>query len=305
MRICSLLPSATEILYALGLGESVVGVSHECDYPAEALRKPHVIRTVIDHEQASSEAIDQAVRTALAQHTSLYELDDDLLHQLQPELVITQELCDVCAIDSSHVARAVSRLPSQPRIVSLHPHTVEDMLEDILRVGEATDRRGQAEQVVASCRARLHDVRARVAGVMRHPRVFCLEWLKPPMASGHWVPEMVELAGGVEGLGRAGAPSRYVSGEEIVAAKPEVLILMPCGFSIERTQQELDQVTCESWWAELPAVRSGRGHLVNGPAYFNRSGPRLIDGVELLAGLLHPQQCGQFVPPSGIATPSL
>lgn len=300
MRICSLLPSGTEILYALGLGDQVVGVSHECDYPPEARQKPRVIRTAIDSEYASSEAIDQAVRASLARAEPLYQIDTDALSRARPDLIVTQELCEVCAIDEREVSEALRRLPYRPQVVSLHPHTLEELLAEIPLVGERTGRRREAERLVASLRERIARVRECLSGITERPRVFCLEWLAPPMASGHWVPEMVELAGGTEVLGRAGEPSRYVTGEAIASAEPDVVVLMPCGFSIERTRAELSLVTGQPWWGALPAVRRGRVTLVDGPAYFNRPGPRLVDGIELLAGLLHPDRCGGLIPPGSI-----
>ena len=297
MRICSLLPSGTEILYALGLGDEVVGVSHECDYPQEVRTKPRILRTIVDQDRLSSDQIDQLVRTSLERRESLYRLDVEALHRLQPELIVAQELCEVCAIDASDVVKVLTTLPYQPDVVSLHPHTLDEALEDIRRVGQLTGRQAQAEALLRSYRARLQHVQQFVATVSIRPRVFCLEWLKPPMGCGHWVPEQVKLAGGSEVLGRAGEPSRYVTAEEIVDAQPEVLILMPCGFSIERTRRELSTATTQPWWNEVPAVRDGQVFLVNGPAYFNRSGPRLIDGIELLAGLLHPDRCGRMIPP--------
>ena len=291
MRICSFLPSATEILFALGLGDEIVGVSHECDYPPEALSKSRVITTVIDQERLSSDAIDQAVHAALNERTSLYQVDEEVLRRAQPDLIVTQELCDVCAIDTATVSEALRALSYRPKVISLHPHTVSEMLDDIRRVGEMTGRRAEAEAVVQSLQGRLERVRERLAHISHRPRVFCLEWLKPPMACGHWVPEQVELAGGQEVLGRKGEPSRYVTWEDIAAADPDILILMPCGFPMERTRRELHVLTSEPLWHELPAVRDGRVYLVNGPASFNRSGPRLVDGIELLAGLFHPREC--------------
>ena len=288
MRICSLLPSGTEILYALGLDDEIVGVSHECDFPHQAARKPRVLQTVIDQERQTSDEIDAAVRRAMQRHESLYRFNEDALRDADPDLIITQELCEVCAIDAARVSDVVRILPKRPKMVSLHPHTLGQMLEEIRLVGESTDRKEAAEQLVHQLTERIERVRRLVAGRPR-PRVFCMEWLKPPMASGHWVPEQVEIAGGEEVLGQAGKPSRYVTWDEIAAAKPEVLILMPCGFPIERTRRELSVVTSEPAWQELPAVRDGRVYLVNGPAFFNRSGPRLVDGIELLAGLLHPE----------------
>jgi iron complex transport system substrate-binding protein len=302
MRLCSLVPSGTEILYALGLGESLVGVSHGCDYPPDALQKPKVIRTVIDQDRLSSDDIDRAVRVSLERGKSSYEVDEEALRRAAPELIVTQELCDVCAIDTTEVSQALRTLTYQPRVISLHPHTLNESLGEIRLVGEVTGHQREADQLLRSYRERIERVQARLRGIAHRPWVFCLEWLKPLMASGHWVPEMVALAGGTEVLGRVGGSSRYVTGDEVVAARPEVLIVMPCGFPIERTRRELPLLTTQPWWNELPAVRDGRAYVVNGPAYFNRSGPRLIDGIELLAGLLHPDRCAALVPP-GAAEP--
>lgn len=299
MRICSLLPSGTEILYALGLEDEIVGVSHECDYPPQAARKPRILSTIIDQERQSSDEIDQAVRQAIQRHESLYRFNEDVLHDANPDLIVTQELCEVCAIDAAQVSDVVRILPRRPKLVSLHPHTLGQMLEEIRLVGELTGRKAEADTLVGKLTERIETVKRLVAGRLR-PKVFCLEWLKPPMASGHWVPEQVEIAGGQEVLGRAGQPSRYVTWEEIAAAKPEVLILMPCGFSIERTRRELPIIEQEPVWRDLPAVRNRRVYLVNGPAFFNRSGPRLVDGIELLAGLLHPQACEGLMPCGGV-----
>lgn len=289
MRICSLLPSATEILFALGLDEEIVGVSHECDFPPQARAKPRVVTTRLDSEQLSSEEIDRAVRTALQERTSLYQVDVKALRRARPDLIVTQELCEVCAVDASTVSEALAALSYRPEVVSLHPHTLSEVLDSIRVVGERTGRARQAERLVQSLHDRLDRVRARLGPRASRPRVCCLEWLKPPMTCGHWVPEQVERAGGHEVLGRAGEPSRYVTWEEIAAAQPEILVLMPCGLSVERTRRELSLVTDEPLWRTLPAVRQGRVHLVNGPAYFNCSGPRVVDGVELLATLMHPQ----------------
>ena len=299
MRICSFLPSGTEILFALGLGDEIVGVSHECDYPPAALQKSRVIRPTLDVERLDSHGIDAAVRGALARRESLYAVDPEALSRAQPDLIVTQALCEVCAIGSPEVTEAARLLPSRPRIVSLHPHTLRELWEEIRLLGHVTNHNAQAGQLVSSCVGRLERVQALLQDVLR-PRVFCLEWLAPPMASGHWVPEMVELAAGVEVLGRAGAASRYVTPEEIIAARPEVLVVMPCGFSVERTRRELPAVTAEPWWDAIPAVRQGCVFLVDGPAYFNRSGPRLVDGVELLAGLLHPDRCASLIPEGAV-----
>lgn len=314
MRICSLLPSGTEILYALGLDDEIVGVSHECDLPAPrlsssgparqagyppAVTKPRVMRTIIDQERMTSAEIDDAVRSALATDRPLFEIDEQALRDANPDLIVTQELCEVCAIDAAQVSDVVRILPKRPKMVSLHPHTLAQMLEEIRLVGQLTDRKEEAERLVGKLTERIERVKQLVAGRSR-PRVFCLEWLKPPMASGHWVPEQVEIAGGSEVLGRTGQPSRYVTWEEIATAKPEVLLLMPCGFPIGRTRRELPVIEQEPAWHTLPAVRNRQVYLVNGPACFNRSGPRLVDGIELLAGLLHPEVCEGLMPCDGV-----
>ena len=289
MRICSLLPSATEILYALGAGDQLVGVSHECDFPPEALRQPRVLRTTLDPSLSSSAAIDAAVREAVSRGEPLYRLDDEAIRRVAPDLIITQELCDVCAIGASDVVRIARTLPHPPQVISLHPHTLNDVMQDIRTLGEATGRSAAAASLLTDCQARLARVRAAVDGAPR-PAVFCLEWIEPPMATGHWVPEMVECAGGREVLGRAGQRSRYVTWDEVIAAAPDVLILMPCGVDPERARQELAPLATARWWNELPAVQAGRVHVLDGSAYFNRPGPRLIDGVELLAARLHPMR---------------
>ncbi|MBI4341915.1 MAG: cobalamin-binding protein [Candidatus Omnitrophica bacterium] len=287
MRICSLLPSATETVYALGLGDQLAGVSHECDVPPDALRKPRVLRTTLERSHRSSADIDAAVRRTLSRGEPLFALDEEALRRAQPDLIITQELCDVCAIGAPDVIRLARALATPPRILSLHPHTLEEVLGDIRAIGEAIGCVGEAERLIARSRQRLARVRALVAGAPR-PAVFCLEWLQPPMAAGHWVPEMVACAGGREILGRSAERSRYVTWEEVAAGAPEVLVVMPCGVSPECARRELALWANQPWWSRLPAVRSGRVHLVDGSAYFNRPGPRLIDGIELLAGLLHP-----------------
>jgi len=276
------------MLCALGLADQLVAVSHECDFPLEVRAKPRVTRSRIDPQRMSSRAIDETVRAAIAKQESLYDLDAEMLARLAPDLIVTQQLCDVCAVDASLVAKALHAVPSHPRTVSLHPHTLEEMLGDIERLGAATGRQAEAEQLIRRSRERMAEVGRRVAKVAHRPRVICMEWFDPPMTSGHWVPEMVERAGGTDVLGKAGKPSYYVTGEQIAAAKPEILILMPCGFSIERAKTERSQLTAQPWWNHLPAVRAGRVFFVDGPAYFNGAGPRLIDGIELLAGLFHP-----------------
>jgi len=300
MRICSLLPSATEMLFALGLGDDVVAVSHECDFPAAANAKPRVVTTHVDQHQLTSAAIDTMVRDSLRHGDSLYEVDLARLTALRPDLIVTQELCDVCAIDTMDVARAIAGLPHRPTIVSVHPHTLDDMLGDIRRLGDVTGRIDEAQRVVEQLRQRIETIRRAVDGARPVP-AFCLEWLDPLMASGHWMPELVELAGGREVLGRAGQPSRYVTWEELAAAMPERLFVMPCGFPISRTMRELPLVTDAPGWRSLPAVRDQQVYLLNGPSYYNRAGPRLIEGLEILAALLHPDRVHTAPRPDAVA----
>ena len=284
------------MLYALGAGDDIVAVSHECDYPPAARKKPRVIRTYLDTTD-SSEAIDGAVHQAVAERRSLYEVDHQLLARLAPDVIVTQQLCAVCAIDVTQMSEELQALPTRPDVIALHPHTLEDVFRDIQLLGARVGRVAQAHTIVDQSQARLAQLQRRLAAITTLPRVWCVEWLYPPMAPGHWVPEQVTYAGGIEVLGRKGEPSRYVSEEEIIASDPEVLILMPCGFSIERTRQELGIVKAQSWWRHLSAVKNGRVFMVDGPAYFNCAGPRLVQGAELLAGLFHPERCRDLIPP--------
>jgi iron complex transport system substrate-binding protein len=279
MRICSLLPSGTEILYALGLGDQIVAVTHECDYPAETASKPRITADVIDHERLTSAEIDHHVAANIGRHGSIYHLKEDLLETLKPDLIVTQELCDVCAVSYKEVQRAARVLDGQTRIVSLEPNTLGEMLDTIVLIGELTGREEAAEQTVRELRARLNRVREGVRGLVR-PRVYAMEWLDPPFSGGHWVPEMVEIAGGTEVLGKAGAKSERIRPEQILEARPEIIVLMPCGFSLERTIEEYGRTKFLPGW-------SGAVYAVDGSSYFNRSGPRLVDGVEILAEIFH------------------
>lgn len=288
MRICSLLPSATEIVYALGLGDQLYGVSHECDFPPDATSKPTVIRSVFDSSGLSSFEIDHTVRERLRRGEGVYTIDLDRLQEAHPDLILTQELCDVCAVPYREVKRAVEQLDSRPHLLSLSPLLLGDVLQDILRVGEATDRKERAASLVGDLQSRIGQVISRVAGATERPKAFCVEWVDPIYAAGHWVPEMVELAGGIDGLGRKGKPSIPIKWERVVRYAPEVVILMGCGFDLERNIRELSLLTRLSGWGDLPAVKRGRVYAVNASAYFSRSGPRLVDGLELLASILHP-----------------
>jgi iron complex transport system substrate-binding protein len=289
MRICSLLPSSTEILYSLGLGDEIVAVTHECDYPPEAAAKPHVTESIINPDRLSSLEIDHHVSSNVGRHGSIYQLKESLLHSLNPDLIVTQELCEVCAVSYSDVKRASRILDGAVRIVSLEPNTIGEVLETILMIGEITGRKEVATRRVAELGERLDRVREKVAGTSRR-RVYAMEWLDPAYSGGHWVPEMVEIAGGREVLGRPGQKSERITPDQVIAAQPEIIVLMPCGFSLDRTIEEYRRTRMFEGWSGLPAVRNREVYAVNGSAYFNRSGPRLIDGVEILASIFHPDR---------------
>ena len=296
MRICSLLPGATEVVAALGLADQLVGISHECDFPPDIRNAPVMVRPVIDHERMASPDIDRAVTRAVAEHQPLYTLEETLFRNAQPDLVITQDLCHVCAVTPSDVQRAMASLPHPARILSLNAGSLEDMLHDIERIGEATDKVTESRALTSALRGRLQSIRERIAPEDYRPTVVCVEWLDPLYVAGHWVPEMVSWAGGQHLLSGAGAPSQRITWEQLVGAAPDVLIVMPCGFSIERTRQEMKRLTAHPDWPRLPAVQRGRVFAVDSGAYFSRPGPRLIDGTEILAALCHPSRFGQIIP---------
>lgn len=287
MRIVSLLPSATEIVCALGLGDDLVGVTHECDHPRFVVGLPKVTQTLIPHD-ASSRDIDALVRERLKTQRALYTLDLPTLERLAPDLIVTQALCDVCAVAEAEVTAAACSLPNRPRVINLEPMSLEDVLDTLLTVGRAAGVAGQGEAVVSELRRRIDAVTVRSEGVADRPRVVLLEWLDPPFSCGHWSPELVRLAGGDEVIGRAGQPSRTLTWEEVVAARPEVIVVACCGFSLERALADLPGLTARLGWADIPAVRAGRVYFTDGNAYFSRPGPRLVDSLEILAHALHP-----------------
>ncbi|GIX07137.1 MAG: cobalamin-binding protein [Candidatus Poribacteria bacterium] len=297
LRIVSLLPSATEIVCALGLRGSLVGISHDCDWPPGiAEEKPALSATVVPTDLPSRE-IDRRVREQAHQGRSVYHLDAGRLAQLRPDLILTQELCAVCAPSFTEVQRAAKILDAAPKIVSLEPHTLGGILENILLVGELTRRQEKAQVLVESLRSRIERVRTRTQGISKPPRVLAIEWLDPPFLAGHWVPEMLQIAGAVP-PNAPGDHSTTISWEEIAAFDPEAIILMPCGFSPERTLKELPLLVENPSWRALRAVRQERVALVHGSYYFNRPGPRVVDGLELLAWWLHPERFIDLEPPS-------
>jgi iron complex transport system substrate-binding protein len=287
MQICSLLPSATEILYALGLGDSVVGVTHECDYPPDAAKKPALIRPRVD-VHASPAEIDRQVASLVARGESAYSVDANLLESLSPDLIVTQDLCHVCAASPDDLAAALSRFTKPPRVLSLVPQSLADVWDDIRRVGEATGARAAAESLAAQLVERVRAIQERVSPAPSRPRVLCLEWLDPFYIGGHWVPEMVEKAGGKDALAEAGKPSRRVTLDEIRQSSPDVIVVMQCGYSAARNAADFQKMSLRERFKDLPAVRENRIFAVNANGYFSRPGPRLADGVEILAYLLHP-----------------
>ncbi|MFQ3590739.1 MAG: cobalamin-binding protein [Chloracidobacterium sp.] len=287
VRIVSLLPSATEIICALGLESQLVGVTHECDYPPFVRDLPKVTHTLIPTD-ASSLDIDRLVRERLQSARALYTLDLPTLEALRPDVIVTQALCDVCAVAEEEVKAAACVLPGTPRVVNLEPQSLAEVFASLHQVAEAVGCQSGASQVVARLEARVAAVAERAAGVPYRPRVALLEWLHPPFSCGHWSPELVALAGGEEVLGRAGVPSRTLSWEEVVAAQPEVVFVACCGFSVERTLADLDQLAGHPAWQALPAVRQGRVYVTDGSHYFSRPGPRLVESLEILAHALHP-----------------
>jgi iron complex transport system substrate-binding protein len=283
MRIASLVPSATESLFALGLGEDVVAVTHECDHPAEALRLPRLTRSVIPAGLAPEE-IDTMVREVTGRGDPLYELDEAQLAAAAPDLIVTQALCAVCAVSYDDVRAVADRLPSHPEVISLDPKTLAEVLDDLVRLGEATGVVDRGRSLRTGLRARLDAVKEAVEGASR-PRVVTLEWLAPPYAGGHWVPEMVELAGGRSVAGEPGRDSRTVGWDELAAARPDVAVAMPCGlYAEEAAEQALTHRP------ELESLGAESIYAVDAASSFSRPGPRLVDGVELLAHLLHPDR---------------
>jgi len=290
VRIVSLVPHATELLFALGAGSEVLGVTHECDYPPAARELPQLTRDALP-PGLSAAAIDAAVRERTLAGESIYELDRDALADLEPELIVTQALCPVCAVSYDDVQELAHELPCQPRVVALDPKTLGESLGDVRTLAQATGRREQGVDLIARAAGRITAVRLSVRG-SRRPRVVALEWLDPPFAAGHWTPQLIELAGGEDVMALSGEPSQEVSWQALAAADPEVAVVMPCGLDADAARaQALEHAE------ELAALGAGRVVAVDGGAYFSRPGPRLIDGLELLAHVLHPELAA--APPAG------
>ena len=289
MRICSFLPAATEILFGLGLGDEIVGVTHECDFPSDAKTKPVIVRSRIAANGATSLGIDRQVRAVLAGGKGLYTIDAEALEKAAPDAILTQALCAVCALAYDDVVKAACALPHMPEILSLNPRSLADVMDDIGRIGKATRREAEARALLSGLRGRINAVSRQSANANSRPRVVCLEWLDPLYAAGHWVPEMVALAGGRDVVGRVQEPSAQFCWRQLLELKPEIIILMACGFDLRRTKAEGALLSALTGWNKLPAVRNGNVFAVDGSAYFSRPGPRLVDGLEFLAQIIHPE----------------
>jgi iron complex transport system substrate-binding protein len=290
MRICTLLPSATEICYALGLGDSVLGVTHECDFPPEARTKRVVVTSRLPHTTDSAE-IDRLVTEFTSRGESIYRVDAEAFREIDPDLIITQDLCHVCAASPDDLAAALSTLPRMPKVLSLNPHILDDVWNDILTVGAATERQKPAENLVEYLKDKVASVeRAVQPFIAAHPRprIACLEWLNPVFNAGHWVPEMAALAGGEDVLAHAGKPSVRLEWQEVFAAQPEVILISPCGYNLAQAMEQFSHLQLPDGWNDMPAVKSARVFVTDANSYLSRPGPRLAEGVAILAKALHP-----------------
>ncbi|QEG43763.1 cobalamin-binding protein [Roseimaritima ulvae] len=289
MRIVSLLPSATEIVCGLGLRDQLVGVTHECDYPADVVGLPKVTQTRIPHD-ATSHEIDTLVREQIKLQAALYSLDMPVLEALQPDLIVTQSVCDVCAVAESEVNAAACSLPGSPQVINLEPNCLADVMQSIRKVGTVTGQTSAADAYIAELQNRVDCVARRSKSIAEaeRPSVMLLEWIDPPFSAGHWSPELVSLAGGREVIGIAGQRSVTTPWEKIVHVDPEVIVIACCGFNVARTLEDLPILRSQVGWNDLRCVQSGRVYVVDGSDYFSRPGPRLVDSLEILAHTLHP-----------------
>lgn len=288
MRICSLIPGATEVIAALGLADHLVGVSHECDFPASVRHIPVMIEPLVGKDGGAGGDIDRQVKELVASGQRLYRLNEDAFCRASPDLILTQDLCHVCSITPDQLTRTIESLQPRPEVLALSPTTLEEMLQDIERIAKAVGTLDKGRALADDLRHRLDQVRATTRETCARPRIVCLEWLNPLYVAGHWVPEMIDLAGGQDVLGLKDAPSYQTTWDDVTAARPDMVIVMPCGYSVDRTINEMRQTeaaqdtwqqVCESW---------PNTYVVDAGSYFSRPGPRLVDGVELLAALLHP-----------------
>jgi iron complex transport system substrate-binding protein len=289
MRICSLVPAATEVLFALGLGEQVVGVTHECDWPPEVVGRPVVTASVVEMGELTSAEIDRAVVEAAENGKPLYAVDEETWASIDADVVIAQELCEVCAVSTDSLDEIVRARALEVDVIDFSPSTLDHVTACIVGLGFRLDAEAAADELTSGMRLRLDRVRAALAEVETHPRVFISEWLDPPFAAGHWVPDMVEAAGGIEVAGMSGEPSHRMRWTDVASLEPDVVVLAPCGFDLDRTLSEVVTLDLSANLLGTPARQESRVFAVDANANFSRPGPRLVDGVELLAYLLHPE----------------
>ena len=300
MRICSFLPSTTEIICKLGLTDNLIGITHECDFPEAVMAKERVIMSSIDHKTLSSKEIDDIVSENSKNGKSTYLVDREKLKAANPDIIFTQGLCEVCAVSGNQVLDAVEVLDSRPEIISLEPGTVDEVLESIVTIGNATGRSEEAAELTSNLRDRIENIRNISERERDKPRVFCLEWLEPPFVAGHWVPDMVEIAGGNNGLRAKGEQSIRVNWEEVIEFAPHFIFVMPCGFDIDKTLNEIDVVTSNPLWHQTPASQKGNVYLVDANSYFSRPGPRIVEGIEIIARTILPDMFKMEPPPGSI-----
>ena len=284
MRICSLVPGATEVVVTLGLADSLVGVSHECDYPAAVRHVPVMVHAAVDSEGTDSAGIDRQVTALMSSGQPLYRVDERALAQARPDIILTQDVCDVCAVTPHELERAMQSLPNRPQLLALGPRSLNDVIDDVERLGAALGTASRGRELAQALRDRIAALRKRSTGRPR-PRVVCLEWPDPLYVGGHWVPDMVEAAGGLDVLGHAGEPSRPVTMEEVRAAAPDIVIAMPCGFSLDRALSELTVLCRKDAAYSRLLLSAAKTYVVDARSYFSRPGPRLVEGVELMADI--------------------
>jgi iron complex transport system substrate-binding protein len=287
MRIVSFLPSATETLYELGAGSQIVGVTHECKFPPQARKKPQIIRSSFDPDEMTARDIDNKVVELMRSGKDIYVVDENALKSVSPNLIVAQGLCEVCSPFTKEINKAVNILGNQPDVLILDPHDLDDILVSIMDLAERIGRVGEGRKLVTSLQNRIDSVRS--MKIKFRPNVLCIEWIEPLFTAGHWVPQMVEYAGGINGLSTVGEPSRRMGIEEAVQMDPDIIVLMPCGFDIERTFKELPGLMDNEKWKSLQAVKNGNVYAVNANAYFSKPGPRTVVGLEIMAKILHPE----------------
>ena len=287
MRIVSFLPSATETLYELGAGSQIVGVTHECKFPRQARKKPQIIRSSFSPDEMTARDIDNKVVELMRSGKDIYVVDENALKSVNPNLIVAQGLCEVCSPFSKEINKALNILGNQPDVLILDPHDLDDILVSIMDLAERIGRVGEGRKLVTSLQNRIDSVRS--MKIKFRPNVLCIEWIEPLFTAGHWVPQMVEYAGGINGLSTVGEPSRRMDIEEAVQMDPDIIVLMPCGFNMERTLKELPGLASNGNWKSLQAVKNGNVYAVNANAYFSKPGPRTVVGLEIMAKILHPE----------------